>query len=247
MKQLLLSLVGLLFTSNVAWAILGAADVVFDPTNLVQNAAAALSAAKSNINEATQLQQGIVSLTHQAKHLASLPQSWVNDITQAINGYYDILQQGRGLTYQVQSAAQQFEQLYEAAKAGDVQGGAQRLQAMLAQIREAGRVAVQAQAVFDRLCGQQAQIQQMVTASQSAVGTTQVGQATNQLLGALGEQQASLQQIAAATGRVQLSVAMRQTVAEEQARVNADAWLATWPQLGGFKGPGEGQGQRLPE
>jgi len=247
MKRLLLSLSILLCTANVSWSILGVADVVFDPTNLVENAATAISAAQSNINEATQIQQTIISLANQARHLTSLPQSWIGDITRAINGYYDLLQQGRGLTYQVQGAAQQFEQLYQAAQAGDVQGGAGRLQAMLAQIREAGRVAVQAQAVFDRLCGQAATMQHLVEASQSAVGTMQVGQATNQLLGALGEQQASLQQIAAATGRVQLSVAMRQTVAEEQARVNADAWIATWPQLGGFKGPGQGQGQRLPD
>jgi P-type conjugative transfer protein TrbJ len=246
MKRLILSAVLLFFTTKLAWAIFGVGDVVFDPTNLIENAATALRAAQSNANEAMQIQQNITSLANQARHLMSLPQSWIADITQAINGYYDILQQGRGLTFQVQGVAQQFEQLYQTASTGNLQGSATRLQAMLMQIREAGRVAAQAQAVFDRLCGQQASMQQMVNASQAAMGEMQVGQATNQLLGALGEQQASLQQIAAATGRVQLSVAMRQTIAEETAQQNATLWLATWPTQG-FRGPGQGQGQKLPE
>jgi P-type conjugative transfer protein TrbJ len=244
-KKIALGLSILLLTYNWSWAILGVADIVHDPINLVQNAATAVRSFISNANEVTQINNQIQSLANDLKQLTSLPLSLVSQIDAAIQSYTSILNEGRGMVYQIQASVQQFEDLYSAGFGGNG-NFLQRAQRMINQVREAGRLATQVTSVYDRLCAQQARVSQLMAASQAAVGSLQAEQASNQLLGVLAEQQVSLQQILATDQRLQVSYMMRQLVTEEQAQANAQRFLGSAVVVP-IRGPGEGKGFTLPE
>jgi P-type conjugative transfer protein TrbJ len=227
-----------------AIGILGIGDIVHDPINLVQNAATALRTAQSNANEVILINNQARSLLNEAKQLTNLPLDLVNDIQGTIADYYGVLQQGQGLAYQAQSSLQQFEQLYNSGWGGN--GGMMaKAQVLVAQVRNASRIATQAQAVYDRLCLQQSTVNKLMTASQASIGTLQASQAGNQLLGVLASQNASMQELVATQARLQVSVAMDQALRDEASQANMQQWLANWP-TAPFRGPGQGQGPRLP-
>ena len=233
------------------WSSASAQIPVTDVGNLSQNALqtvqstlTAVRAQISNVNEVSSLNNQLQSLANEARQLASLPMNLVNEISTTIGEYTSVLNQGRGIAYQVQSSVAQFEALY-AQGLGGSGSLMQRAAAMLGQMRQAGLVATQATAVFDRLCAQQTRVQQLLGASAGAQGQLQAQQANNQLLGVLADQQASLQEVLAATGRLQISEAMQQMVQQEQAKVNMDAFLAGMATQPAFSG--RGNGFRLPE
>lgn len=247
MKRTLLMLAIIVLPASGAWGIFGIGDIVNDPLNLVQTTWTAARTLQSNVNEVVQINNQVQSLLNEAKQLVALPMSYVEQIEAEIQKYYDLMNEGQAMAYRVQGMAQQFQALYDTAVTGGGTGTVlHRAQAVLRQVKAAGRVGMEAQAIYDRLLAQQTTTKRLVTASQGAVGQLQATQATNQLLAVLGDQQASLQQLTATMGRVQVSYIMREVVAEEQARLNADQWLQGWP-TGGFRGPGQGQGPRLPE
>ena len=219
-----LALLVLLLCPQVGYCIFGIGDITFDPTNFAQNTMTAFRSLQSNINEATQIQNQIRGYVQQARHLVSLPMSYVDQITGLYQEYNNTLNQARGIAYTVQNGVRQFEQLYETTVNGTMPL-MQRAQAMLQQIRASGAAATQMTAIFDRLCAEQATVATLQAASQAAPGTLAAQQATNQLMGVLAEQNASLQQMQATVGRVQIGYVMRQTVAEEQAQQNVNQYL----------------------
>lgn len=246
MNKWISSVLILSLCASPSWAILGVADIVEDPLNLVQNTATAIRTLQSNVNEVTQINNQIQSLANEARNLVALPLSTINQIQSSFNNYYSLLQQGRGLAFSIQASAQQFESLFSTGGISGPQAALTKLQALLGQVRDAGRIAAQAQAIYDRLCLQQAETTQLLAASQASVGQLQATQASNQLLGVLTDQQASLQQIYAASMRLQLSVYMQDVVKQEMSQQNMQNWLSSWP-TATFKGVGEGQGQKFPE
>jgi len=232
---------------RVTHAILGVGDVaiVSDPMGLIQQTASALRAFISNANEVTTINNQMQQLANEAKQLASLPLSLVNEIDGAIRSYTDLLNTGRGMVFQVQSSVQQFEDLYSQGFGGNG-SFMQRAQKMIGQIRDAGRLATQASAVYDRLCAQQSRVGQLMAASQASIGELQAQQAGNQLMGVLAEQQVSMQQLMATDQRLRISETMRQLVTEEQAYQNAQTYVQGMVVVP-VRGPGEGRGFTLPE
>jgi conjugal transfer/entry exclusion protein len=83
-------------------------------------------------------------------------------------------------------------------------------------------------------------------ASQAAPGPLAAQQATNQLLGVLADQQGALQQMQATVGRAQTGYIMREVVADEQAQYNSKVWMTDYG-AGTMRGPGQGQGPKLPD
>ena len=248
MNKLILGLAVLLTWAPVAWSQIPVTDAGAmgqRALGYVQETLTAIRSYTSNINEVQMLQQNIVSLANEAKMLLTLPLNLVNEIDGAIRGYTDLLNQGRGIVYQVQALAQQFEDLYSQAVSGGNGTFLQRAQRMLGQVREAGRVATTASAVFDRLCAQQTRIGQLAAASQAAVGTLQAQQAANQLTAVLAEQQVSVQQLLATEHRLQISERMRQLVLEEHAAQNMTQFLDGMT-VERVRGPGEGRGLAAP-
>lgn len=197
---------------------------VVDEASLLQTTITAAKAILSEVHEATIASQTLQSYIQDAKALVALPLSYVDQVSALYAQYNGALTQGQGMAWTLRNATTQFEQLYSASVQGNV-GLMQRAQAMLAQVRAASQAAAQATALFDRLCAQQSSVATLITASQAAPGPLGAQQASNQLLAVLADQQGSLQQIQATVGRVQVGYIMQQTVAAEQAQVNAQQFL----------------------
>ena len=246
-KLMIIPFVGILLIPTISAAIFGIGDtaVVIDPTNLIQNSATAGRMLQSIQQQATQIQQDINFYTQQAKHLISLPMSYVDDITRLYQQYNNLLQQGRGIAWTTKDAISQWEKLYEVGFNGNVPI-MQRAQAMIGQIRAVGASMNAVSALYDQLCADQAQAQALVAASQAAPGTLAAQQATNQMLYLVSQQQGSLQQLTAATGRLQSAFIMREVTAEERAAWNAQQFIQGYGE-GIFRGPHEGQGKPLPQ
>jgi type IV secretion system protein TrbJ len=248
-RTLLTGVTGLLGLSLVqpqqGAAILGVADIVHDPINLVQNTFTAIRSLISNANEVTVINGQIQQLANEARQLASLPLSLVAQIDAAITSYTTLLAEGQGMVYQLKATTQQFEDLYSQGFGGEG-SFMQRAQRMLGQVRAAGRLATQVTAIYDRICSQQTRVGQLLAASQASAGQLQAEQAGNQLIGLMAEQQVSIQQILATDQRLKVSESMRQLVMEEKAYQNAQDYgrgLTVVP----IRAPGEGQGFTLPE
>jgi P-type conjugative transfer protein TrbJ len=227
---LLLLLASLVVAPRRGTAVFGVGDIVVDPTNLVQNSLTAIRTLQSNLNEATQIANEVRMLANQVQQLAnealnlvSLPTSLLGDLQGQLRSYTTMLSQAQGLSFQVSSLAPQFARLYGTfgqparTSAGLLQQASQWTQ----QLRDASAAAMQVQSVWERLTGQQTQLQTALAASDRASGNLQVTQATNQLLGVLAEQQASLQQILAASSRAEASLIATQAAQDDAARANA--------------------------
>jgi P-type conjugative transfer protein TrbJ len=239
-------LVLLCLLQHAAWAVFGIGDIVNDPLNLIQTTWTAARTLQSNTNEVLQINNQIQSLINEAKHLVSLPMSYIDQIEAELAKYYALMEEGRGMAYRVQGMAQQFEDLYNVAVTGGGSGSLlQRAQAMLRQVKAAGQTSAQAQGIYDRLFAQRATTQRLVVASQGAIGELQAQQATNQMLAVMVDQQASLQQLQATHGRLQMSYIMREVVTEEQAQMNAQQFMQGFNDTP-FRGPKQGQGFALP-
>jgi P-type conjugative transfer protein TrbJ len=244
MRRLVFTALIVVVMSRAAWGIGGLGDIVHDPPTFLQTSIIAARSLQSNVNEAIQLKQQAEQLLGQAKQLMSLPVSYIAQVEAELQRYYNLLNEGRAMVYRAQGVARQFEDLYGAVAHG--QGNVfQRAQAILAQIKQASRVSMEAQAIYDRLLAQKTTTQRLVTASQGAVGELQAAQATNQLLAVLSDQQASLQQLHATLGRVQVSAVMQEMVANEQAQRNAQQFMEGYRD-NVFRGPKQGQGFALP-
>jgi type IV secretion system protein TrbJ len=197
-------------------ALFGIGDIVNDPLNTFQGTLTAARSLVSNQNEATQIIQQIQQIAQDAKHLMSLPLSVVNDLQRAMDRYTALIADGRSTIGQIKAMTAQFEQLYASGWGGNADLMT-RAKALLGKVREAGAFATQANALYDRITGQQAAVTRLLVASQVAPGSLAAQQATNQLLGTLAEQQVSLQALIAAQGEVQQRWIMTQVVGAEQA------------------------------
>jgi P-type conjugative transfer protein TrbJ len=211
-------------------ALFGVGDIVFDPTNLLQNTLTAIRTLQSNINEATQIANEVrmianqvQQLAYEVQNLATLPLSLWHDLQAELRTYTSLLQQAQGLSFQLSQIPGQVAQLYRTAGRPATSSAALLQQATrwTAQLQQASATALQAQSVWERLTGQQTRLQQALSASETAHGNLQVSQATNQLLGVLAEQQGSLQQILAASSRAEASLLALQAAQDEAARANA--------------------------
>lgn len=227
---LMLLVASLVLLPRRSAAVFGVGDVVIDPTNLIQNSFTALRTLHTTINQATQIANDVrmianqvQQLANEARNLASLPTSLLGDLQGHLQGYTATLSQAQGLSFQLSSIAPQFEQLYATfgqparTSAGLLQQASQWTQ----QLRHASAAAMQVQSVWERLSGQQTQLQTALTTSDTASGNLQVSQATNHLLGVIAEQNASLQQILAASSRAEAALIATQAAHDDAARANA--------------------------
>lgn len=236
----------LLLTPHRVPAILGIGDtaIVLDPSNLSVNAYTKAQTYLSNMNEARMILQKVESMAQDARHLISIPVNTLNELQSLWQQYTAIVAQGQGVLGELKGTVSQFEQLYASGWGGNG-SFMQRAQGLLGKVREVGAIATRADSLYQRLGSQQRRVQTVLTASQAAPGSLAAQQATNQLLGTLADQQASLQLIMAAQSEMQTSWIMSQVVAAETAAANGMAQQIN-PTKYLRTGAGWGQGQRLP-
>jgi len=197
------------------------AMTVVDPTNLVQNTLTAVRTLEMSNNQLNQLQNETQMLLNQARHLATLDFNVVSRLRSSIANSDRLLARARGMAYELSRLDQEFARLYPTGYARTLTGEqlAMQSQARWGHEREGIHTALRMQAQLSQsLDGDQAALTDLLAQSQSAVGTLQANQATNQLLALRAKQAIQAQQLALAQSRSISIEQARQVTAEQEAR-----------------------------
>ncbi|MGY8819963.1 MAG: P-type conjugative transfer protein TrbJ [Pseudomonadales bacterium] len=197
------------------------AMTVIDPTNLIQNTLTALRTLEMTNNQLSQLQNETRMLLNQAQHLASLDFNVVNRLRLSIARSEQLLAQAQGLAYEVTRLDQEFARLYPEHYVQTItatQLAQQRLERW-SQQRQGLHTALRMQGqVAQNLDVDQTILTDLVAQSQSAVGSLQASQATNQLLALQAKQAIQAQQMALTQNRAMALDQARQVADEQEAR-----------------------------
>jgi len=196
------------------------AQIVFDPNNYAQNVLQAARALEQISHQVTSLQNQAQMLINQARNLASLPQSSLNQILGSIQRTQQLLGQAQRIAYDVGQIDHAFSTTYGAASttASDqalIDGARERWRNSVAGLQDAMKVQA---GVVANLDTNRVEISSLVTASQSATGALQATQAGNQLIALQGQQLGDLTAAVAAQGRAQNLEAAQRAAAQEQGR-----------------------------
>lgn len=201
--------------------------IVKDPTNYVQNVIQAARALDQINNQIRSLTNEAQMLVNQARNLASLPYSSLQSLQRSVQRTQSLLSQAQRVAYDVQDVDRAFTTSYGAA-------GGQSNEIMLRNARErwatsvgALQDAMRVQAgVVGNIDTNRAEMQALVTSSQSATGALQATQAGNQLLALQAQQLADLTAVVAAQGRAQALEAAQAQAASDVARERYRRFIA---------------------
>ena len=201
---------------------------VFDPSNYVQNALSAARALEQVTNQITSLQNEAMMLINQARNLASLPYSALQQLQQSVQRTQQLLGEAQRIAYDVQQIDQAFASTYGAASlsATDQQLVAearQRWQNTVGGLQDALRVQA---GVVGNIDINRAEMSALIDRSQAATGALQAAQAGNQLLALQAQQLSDLGAVLAANGRAQALTEAERAAAAEQGREQRRRFLA---------------------
>lgn len=205
----------LILTANTA-----SARIVFDPWNYSQNILTAARTLEQINQEITSLQNEAQMLINQARNLASLPYSSLQQLQQSVQRTQQLLNEAQSIAFDVQKIDQAFSTTYGAASttATDqalIDGAKQRWQTTVAGLQDAMRVQA---GVVGNIDTTRTEMSALVGSSQSATGALQAAQAGNQILALQAQQLADLTAVVAAQGRAQNLESAQRAAAQEQAR-----------------------------
>ncbi|WP_306891058.1 P-type conjugative transfer protein TrbJ [Ancylobacter amanitiformis] len=195
-----------------------ALDIVHDPWNYTQNILAAARALEQINHQITSLQNEAQMLINQARNLASLPHSSLQQIQQSVQRTQQLLGQAQSLAFDVSEIDQAFQQRYgniplSVSDADLVAGARSRWQTTVGGLQDALRVQA---GVVGNVDANKAEMATLVGQSQGAMGALQATQAGNQLLALQSQQLSDLIAVMSANGRAAaLSEAERATAAEQ--------------------------------
>ncbi|MER9674987.1 P-type conjugative transfer protein TrbJ [Mesorhizobium sp. M0208] len=194
--------------------------IVFDPTNYGQNVLQAARALEQITNQITSLQNEAQMLINQARNLASLPFSSLQQLQQSVEKTQQLLSEAQNIAFDVQKIDQAFETTYGDASlsASDqelIAGARERWQNTVGGLQDAMRVQA---GVVGNIDTNRTQMSALIGQSQGATGALQAAQAGNQLLGLQAQQLADLTAVVAANGRAQALQSAEQAAAAEQGR-----------------------------
>ncbi len=201
---------------------------VFDPSNYVQNALSAARALEQVTNQITSLQNEAMMLINQARNLASLPYSALQQLQQSVQRTQQLLGEAQRIAYDVQQIDQAFTSTYGNASPSmsDQQLIAQareRWQTSVGGLQDALRVQA---GVVGNIDTHRAEMSALVDRSQGATGALQAAQAGNQLLALQAQQLSDLGAVLAANGRAQALTEAERAAAAEQGREQRRRFLA---------------------
>jgi P-type conjugative transfer protein TrbJ len=196
------------------------AFIVFDPTNYGQNVLQAARALEQITNQITSLQNEAQMLINQARNLASLPYSSLQQLQQSVQRTQQLLTQAQNIAFDVHQIDQAFQTTYGNASlsASDQQliaGARERWQNTVGGLQDAMRVQA---GVVGNIDTNRTQMSALIGQSQGATGALQAAQVGNQLLGLQAQQLADLTAVVAANGRAQALQSAEQAAAAEQGR-----------------------------
>ncbi len=204
----------------------------FDPSNFSQNLLTAARTLQQVNNGIQSLQNEAMFLINQARNLASLPYSSLAQLQQSIGQTRQLLTQAQRIAYDVgaidQAFSQNYPQTYGASMSSpqllaDAQA---RWQNSLAGFQDAMRVQAGVVGNLDRT---RAEIEALVSSSQSATGALQAAQSGNQLVAVQTNQLADLTAVMASLARAQSLESARTVASQAQAREQLQRFLNYGP------------------
>lgn len=207
-KVIAAALLSLTAIGSVGLGMLGSAPAqaipVFDASNYAQNLLIAARTLSQVNNQVKQLQNDAQMLTDMGKHLSKIDFPQLQQLQAKMQEIDKLMGQAQGLNFKVGELDKQYQKLFPGgfdslARADSrVAAARARLDAAAAQFRQS--MGVQSQ-IVDNIQSDSAALSAIVGRSQSAEGSLQVSQATNQLLALASKQQFQLQQLVAAQFR----------------------------------------------
>ena len=196
------------------------AIVVFDPWNYSQNILTAARTLQEVNQQITQLQNEAQMLINEARNLASLPFSSLQQLQQSVQQTQQLLQKAQNIAFDVNQIDQAFQSTYGKASmsASDQQlisDARDRWQNSLGGMQDAMRVQA---GVVGNIDTSRVQMSALVSQSQGATGALEAMQAGNQILALQAGQLSDLVAVVAANGRSQALVESERAAAAEQGR-----------------------------
>ena len=204
-----------------------AAWIVYDPTNYSQNLLSAARALEQINNQITSLQNEAQMLINQARNLASLPYSSLQQIQQSVQRTQQLLSQAQNIAFDVSQIDQAFQSKYanvslSATDAQLVSDAKERWRNSIGGLQDAMRVQA---TVVGNIDTNRTEMSQLVGQSQGATGALQAAQAGNQLLALQSQQLSDLTALLAANGRSTALTEAERAAAAEQGRVQRQRFL----------------------
>ncbi|MFC5393996.1 P-type conjugative transfer protein TrbJ [Bosea vestrisii] len=204
------------------------AFIVFDPSNYTQNVLTAARSLQQITHQITSLQNQAQMLINQARNLANLPFSVLQQIQQSVQKTQQLLNQARNIAFNVQQIDQMFRQKYgtislSATDQQLVSDARSRWQNTVGGLQDAMRVQA---GVVGNIDSNRTQMSTLVNQSQSATGALQATQAGNQLLALQSQQLSDLVALISANGRAGALTEAERSAAAEQGREQRRRFLA---------------------
>ncbi|MBN9235591.1 MULTISPECIES: P-type conjugative transfer protein TrbJ [Phyllobacteriaceae] len=202
--------------------------LVFDPSNYAQNVLTAARSLEQISHQITSLQNEAQMLMNQARNLASLPFSALQQLQKATQRTQQLLQQAHNIAFDVQQIDQAFRQQYGEASmsATDqrlVADARSRWRNTVGGLQDAMRVQA---SVVGNIDANRTQMSELVGQSQGATGALQAAQAGNQLLALQSQQLSDLVALLAANGRAGALTEAERAAAVTQGREQRRRFLA---------------------
>jgi P-type conjugative transfer protein TrbJ len=195
--------------------------VVYDPTNYLQNLKTAVSAAQMLVNQAKQLRNDLLNLTNLDNTLSA------NNLARIKGNLAELVALQKnitGLVWDYRQMQQAWDSVYrDFGYYNGLSGAAYANQAntLLNQTNRAIYDAMKAQGLTAQIGDDAANLEQLLTASQSAPGALAAAQAGNQIAGVQAQQLMRMETVMAASYRAESAYAAERVQREANARANA--------------------------
>ena len=213
--------------ASPAHAQFGFGRIVYDPSNYAQNLLTAARTLEQINNQITSLQNEAQMLINQARNLASLPYSSLQQLQQNVSRTQQLLSQAQNIAFEVGQIDQAFQQQYgnvslSTTDAQLVADARSRWENTVGGLQDAMRVQAGAVGNID---GNRAEMAALVGQSQGATGALQATQAGNQLLALQSQQLSDLIAVISANGRADALTEAERATAAEQGRIQRERFL----------------------
>lgn len=213
--------------ASPAHAQFGFGRIVFDPSNYAENVLTAARTLEQINNQIQSLQNEATMLINQARNLASLPYSSLQQLQQNVQRTQQLLGQAQNLAFEVGQIDQAFQSQYgnvslsatDAQLVADARG---RWENTVGGLQDAMRVQAGAVGNID---SNRAEMAALVGQSQGATGALQATQAGNQLLALQSQQLSDLIAVISANGRADALTEAERATAAEQGRIQRERFL----------------------
>ena len=205
----------------------GFGRIVYDPSNYAQNVLTAARTLEQINNQITSLQNEAQMLINQARNLASLPYSSLQQLQQNVQRTQQLLGQAQNIAFEVGQIDQAFQSQYgnvslsatDAQLVADARG---RWENTVGGLQDAMRVQA---GVVGNIDSNRAEMAALVGQSQGATGALQATQAGNQLLALQSQQLSDLIAVISANGRADALTEAERATAAEQGRIQRERFL----------------------